>query len=335
VKDRSLVTMLSLALFAALVAALAFRGEAEPNRAKEKVIAIFKTSGTANAFWVSVRDGVMSGAEDYGFDVSIRAPRDEIYVDEQIEIMRGAIAERPAAILLAAGDYQRLVASVKAAKAAGIKVVCVDSFIASDDADAKVGTDNYEAGQKCGWALLRYLGSAPQSRSNAGRAPRVAVMSYVQGSSTAIGRESGLRNALGDRVVVIGTSYSSSESERAYAQAKALLEGEPDLAGIAALNLPTLLGAARALAESGRKGEVALVGVDGSAEVIKHIEGGVIRDAIVQKPFNMGYLSMATARELLSNKRPSLYTNTGSVDIDKTNMFKPENQKLLFPVDGR
>jgi ribose transport system substrate-binding protein len=322
--------MLSLALFAALVAALAFRGEAAPDRPKEKVVAIFKTSGTANAFWTSVRDGVMSGAEDYGLEVSIRAPRDEIYVDEQIQIMRGAIAERPAAILLAAGDYQRLVAGVREAKAAGIKVVCVDSFIASDDADAKVGTDNYEAGQKCGWALLRHLGA-----SRAGRAPRVAVMSYVQGSSTAIGRESGLRNALGDRVIVAGTSYSSSESQRAYDQAKDLLAKEPGLAGIAALNLPTLLGAAQALAESGRKGDVALVGVDSSAEVIKYIEGGVIRDAIVQKPFNMGYLSMATIRELLSNKRPSLYTNTGSVDIDKSNMFEPENQKLLFPVDGK
>ncbi len=329
-RDRSIVAMIALALVAAIVITVAYRRDAGPKAEREKVVAIFKTAGTSNAFWSSVRDGVESGAKDFGLEVAIRAPRDEIYVDEQIQIMRGAIAERPAAIVLAAGDFHRLVAPVKEAKARGIRVVCVDSFIESEDADAKIGTDNFEAGQKCGAALLRHLALEPRSGK-----PRIAVMSYVQGSSTAIGRESGLRSALGDEALVAGTSYSSSEDQIAYSQAKDFLAKDAGLDGIAALNLPTLLGAARALAESGRKDSVALVGVDSSAEVLKYVERGVIRDAIVQKPFNMGYLSMETVRELLSGRKPKAYTNTGSVDIDKANMFEPENQKLLFPVAGK
>jgi ribose transport system substrate-binding protein len=325
-RDRSLVPMIAFALVAAVVVSLAYRNDAKPALGKEKVVAIFKTAGTTNAFWEAVRDGVQSGAQDYGFEASIRAPRDEIYVDEQIQILRSAIEERPAAIVLAASDFQKLVGPVREAKARGIYVVCVDSFIESDDADAKIGTDNFEAGQKCGAALLRRL---PFSA-------KVAVMSYVQGSSTAIGRESGLRDALGDKATVTGTSYSSSGEKLAYSQAKEILSrsGQSAVSGIAALNLPTLLGAARALAESGREKSVVLVGVDNSAEVMKYLERGVIRDTIVQKPFNMGYLSMATVRELLSGRRPSPYVNTGSVDIDKANMFEPENQKLLFPVSG-
>lgn len=328
-RDRSIIPMIAFALVAAIVVSVAYRNDAKPTLGRQKVVAIFKTAATANAFWAAVRDGVESGAQDFGLEVSIRAPRDEIYVDEQIQIVKGAISERPAAIVLAAGDIHRLVDPVREAKALGIKVVSVDSFIESEDADAKIGTDNFEAGQSCGAALLRHLSAA-----GTGGRPRVAVMSYVQGSSTAIGRESGLRYALSDRVVVTGTSYSSSEAGRAYDQAKDILARESSLAGIAALNLPTLLGAARALAESGRKGSVVLVGVDNSAEVMKYLEQGVIRDTIVQKPFNMGYLSMATVRELLSGKRPKRYTNTGSVDINKANMFEAENQKLLFPVSG-
>lgn len=324
-KDRGVLTMIALAMVAALVVTIAYREDSGPALGKDRVIAIFKTAGTANAFWAAVRDGVVSGAKDFGLEVTIRAPRDEIYVDEQIQILKGAIAEHPAAIVLAAGDYHRLVEPVQEAKASGIKVVCVDSFIESDDADAKVGTDNFEAGQKCGAALLRHLGAGE----------RIAVMSYVQGSSTAIGRESGLRDALGDKAVIIGTSYSASEDALAYSQARDILAREPALAGMAALNLPTILGAARALAESGREGSVVLVGFDNSPEVMRLIERGVIRDAIVQKPFNMGYISMECVRQLLSGKRPKPYTNTGSVDIDKASMFEPENQKLLFPVDGK
>ena len=329
-RDRGVVPIIAAALVAAVVVSLAYRGVAKPAPDMRKVVAIFKTTPDANAFWTAIGDGVESGAQDYGLRVSIRSPRDEKYVDEQIGIVEGAIAESPAAIVLAASDYHRLVGPVQKAKAAGIKVVCIDSFIESDDADAKIGTDNVEAGQKCGSALLKRLPSPPS-----GNRPRVAVMSYVQGSSTAIDRETGLRQALGDRVVALGTSYSDAEAERAYAQAKAALAKEPALSGIAALNLPTLLGAARALAESGRKGSVVLVGVDNSAEVMKYLERGVIRDAIVQKPFNMGYISMAAVRALLDGKRPKSYTNTGSVDIDKGNMFEAENQKLLFPAPGK
>jgi ribose transport system substrate-binding protein len=326
--------MVALAIVAALAVTIAYREEAGPSPRGESVVAIFKTAGTRNAFWAAVADGVESGAQDFGLEVSIRAPRDEIYVDEQIEILRGAIAERPAAIVLAAGDFHRLVEPVRAAKALGIKVVCVDSFIESEDADAKVGTDNFEAGQKCGAALLRAMRPA-----SGGARPRVAVMSYVKGSSTAIGRESGLLAALGDEAEIVATTYSSSEEARAYAQAKEMLalEERPGatrrgILGIAALNLPTLLGAARALEESSGKDRAVLVGFDNSPEVMRLIERGVIRDAIVQKPFNMGYISMETVRALLSGKKPKPYSNTGSVDIDKANMFDPENQKLLFPV---
>jgi ABC-type sugar transport system, periplasmic component len=342
VRDRSLVPIvavalgLAAALGGALAAGLAFENSGKPAAERRKVVAIFKTPAATNAFWSSVRDGVESGAQDFDLEVSIRAPRDEMYVDEQIQIVEGAIAEAPAAIVLAAGDYHRLVVPVQKAKAAGIKVVCVDSFIESDDADTKVGTDNIEAGQKCGAALLKELsGRRIDSPSRGDAKPRVAMMSYVQGSSTAIGRETGLRAALGDSVNIAWTSYSSSEADRAYAQAKELLARESDLSGIAALNLPTLLGAARALSESGLKDRVALVGVDNSDEVMKYLERGVIRHAIVQKPFNMGYLSMRAVRELLDGRRPKAYTNTGSVDIDKLTMFEAENQKLLFPAPSK
>jgi ribose transport system substrate-binding protein len=331
-KKRAAFLILGLALAAALVAILVYRGDSGSAGRRDRVIAIFKTAGTANAFWLAVRDGVESGAKDFGFEVSFRAPRDEIYVDEQIQILREAILERPAAIVLAAGDYQRLVEPVREAKDKGIRVVCLDSFIESEDADAKVGTDNFEAGQKCGAALLSRLPTPAPGGRGSPEPPRVAVMSYVQGSSTAIGRESGIQEALLGRAMIIETSYSSSEAGRAYEQAKAILAREPDLAGIAALNLPTTLGAAQALAESGRQGKVVLVGFDNSPEVMRQMERGVIRDAIVQKPFNMGYLSMQVAREILSGKRPKAYTNTGSVDIDRENMFEPGNQKLLFPV---
>jgi ribose transport system substrate-binding protein len=326
VRDKSLLAMLGLALAAALGIVAAYRMDASPARSEKRVVAILKTA-TTNAFWSAILEGMDSGAQDFGLTLTVEAPRDETLVREQIGIMERAIEGRPAAIVLAAADYRLLIDPVRKAKRRGIKVVCVDSFIASPDADANVGTDNFEAGRKCGDALLRGLG--PGSR--------VAVMSYVKGSSTAIGRESGLLAALEGRYQPFATSYSASDAATAFGQAKELLarekaRGPGGMLGIAALNLPTLEGAARALDESGMRDRVVLVGVDSSIEIATRIERGVVRDAIVQKPFNMGYLALRAVRALLSGRKAGPMINTGSVDINSGNMFEPENEKLLFPV---
>jgi ribose transport system substrate-binding protein len=212
---------------------------------------------------------------------------------------------------------------VKEAVAQGIPVLTLDSFINSEDARCRIGTDNIEAGRKCAEALKRSI--APGAT--------VAVFSYIRGSSTAIDREAGLRQGLGDQFPLLPTRYSNAESAIAYTQAKQLLAEHPGIGGMVALNEPTTLGVARALRESGRARQIPLVGVDNAFMVMKYVEDGTVRDAIVQQPFNMGYLSVVTARQVLDGKRVPRAIDTGSVDIDKTTMFLQQNQKLLFPVN--
>jgi ribose transport system substrate-binding protein len=287
------------------------------------VIVIFKTVNYGTfPFWSNVRDGVVSAGKDFAVDVSIRGPILESDIQGQIDIIRQALSERPDAIVLAAADYNLLVPQARDIKQRGIPLVCIDSFINSDDADVRIGTDSYEGGQKCASALMRYVHTGAT----------VAVMSYVKGSSTAIDRETGARDYLAGKVRLLDTLYSNADAALAYVQAAKLIAHTPVLRGIIALNDPTALGAARALSESGKQGTIALIGFDNSFPVLKYVERGVVRDTVVQKPFNMGYLGIKAARDLIRGKRLPRFINTGSVDISHDNMFRPENQKLLFPV---
>jgi ribose transport system substrate-binding protein len=328
VKSRTTLFLVAGALAAAAVLTLLYGSSrlfgAAPAPARRAIV-IFKTIDyTGTPFWGNVREGAESAGRDYNVSVSVRGPMDERDVQGQIAIVRAAIDEKPDAILLAAADFNLLVPLAKEVKARRIPLVCVDSFINSDDADVRIGTDNYEGGRKCAAALLRCV---PEGGL-------VAVMSYVKGSSTAIDRESGVRDALDGKVRILDTLYSDSDARTAYVQAKILLARTPLLRGIAALNDPTARGAAQALAESGRADRIALVGFDNSFLVMKSTERGIIRDTIVQMPFNMGYLGIRAARELMDGKRPARSINTGSVDVTRANMFLPDNQKLLFPVSG-
>jgi ribose transport system substrate-binding protein len=328
VKNRTTLFLLAGAFVAAGLLTLLYGGTrsfSPAPAAAKRAIVIFKTIDyVTTPFWANVKEGAESAGRDYNVAVSVRGPMDERDVQGQINIVRAAIEEKPDAILLAAADYNLLVPLAREIKARRIPLVCVDSFINSDDADVRVGTDNHEGGQQCAAALLRCVPAGGL----------VAIMSYVKGSSTAIDRESGAREALAGRVRILDTLYSDSDARTAYAQARLLLARSPQLRGIAALNDPTARGAAQALAESGKADRVALVGFDNSFLVMKSTERGIIRDTIVQKPFNMGYLGMKAARELMDGGRPERSINTGSVDVTRLNMFSPENQKLLFPVSG-
>ena len=244
-RNRAVVLLLAAALIAAAALTLLYRGNhlfsqgLEPAR---KVIVIFKTIDyKTTPFWGNVNDGVAAAGKDFSISVSVRGPLSEIDIQGQIEIVRAAIQERPDAIVLAAADYNLLVPLAREIKRRGIPLVCIDSFINSDDADVRIGTDSYEGGQKCGVALMRYV------RPN----DLVAVMSYVKGSSTAIDRESGAREYLKSRVRLLDTLYSDSDADTAHSQAAQLISRTPELRGIVALNDPTALGAARALSESG------------------------------------------------------------------------------------
>jgi ribose transport system substrate-binding protein len=328
VKARSLALILAAGVLAVAVLTAMYRGTAffgDKSREKPRVVVVFKmVDFDVNAFWRTVRDGAVSAAQDFGVDVSVRGPWVETSVEEQIAIVRKAILEKPKAIVLAAGDYNLLVPVAAEARKSGIPLVCIDSFINSKDSEVNIGTDNYEAGQKCGEALLRYI--EPGSL--------VAVVSYIKGSSTAIDRERGVRKSLEGKAVLLDTVYSNSETDTAYREAKEILARNPGLAGIVALNEPTSSGVARALSEASDRERVKLACFDNSFGVLKFVERGIIKDTIVQKPFNMGYLGVKAAFDILSGKKPPAYINTGSVDVNRANMFQPENQKLLFPVAG-
>jgi ribose transport system substrate-binding protein len=57
----------------------------------------------------------------------------------------------------------------------------------------------------------------------------------------------------------------------------------------------------------------------------------VIQATVVQKPFNMGYLGVKYAVRAMEGKPVPKMIDTGSTAIDMTNLYTPENQKLLFP----
>ncbi|OQY31555.1 MAG: hypothetical protein B6241_13665 [Spirochaetaceae bacterium 4572_59] len=283
---------------------------------------VLKSSiGPAMDFWVVVDQGIREAAKEFGLKVEISGPRFEKEILRQIHVLENVISKNPPLIILAATDYAQLVAPLEKAAAAGIPVITIDSGVDSDIPVSFIATDNIVAGEKAGREMKRLLLSSPRKD--------IAIVSHIRGTATAIDRERGARTALKEEHI-LGTWYCDVEQEKAYLITKSLL-GNENLGGIIALNEVAALGVARAIDEADAKNRVLVVAFDNAVKELSYLEQGVIKATVVQRPYNMGYLSVKTAFDYLNGEKVVPFIDTGSVLITKENMFEREYQELLFP----
>ncbi|BBI35388.1 substrate-binding domain-containing protein [Cohnella abietis] len=310
-----------------VVAGLVYWSEGFSNKKPLNVTVIIKSHDASIEFWQVLVDGVHEAAQEFDTKVEVWGARDETDVEGQIALVEKAIVNRPDAIVLAATDFDRLIPICNKVVAKGIKLIILDSGINSNIAQSIVSTDNFKAGQEAGQAMLQEI-KGPA---------KIGILSYVKNAASHIDREKGARDVLSGLpyIEMLDTYFVEGSEQKAYLKAKEILQSNTEVLGIIGLNEPTSVGAGRAIRELGMKDKVKLIGFDSSVNEIKLLDEGVMKATVIQRPFQMGYLSVKTAVEAVRGKKIQKQIDTGSLVITKENMYEEENQKLLFPFVGK
>ncbi|MCD8011830.1 MAG: substrate-binding domain-containing protein [Lachnospiraceae bacterium] len=276
-----------------------------------------------NDFWSALIEGAQMAAEEYHATLEILAPDSETDYDQQRQYIEEAIAKKPDAILVSPSSYTENIETLKKVKENGIRLVFIDSVVSEEIQDLTVATDNVNMGEQLGEYVCQFLDENSQ----------IAIVAHVEGSSTAIEREEGIRTGLGAyESRIVETVFSGSEYSVAYEQTCALIEKYPDLTMIIGTNEYSAVGAARAIRDLGLQDQITFVGIDSSLEMIQLMEEGIFRGFIIQKSFNMGYLGVETTIGLLNGSvKEGTNLDSGSKLITREELYTEENQKLLFP----
>jgi len=320
-----LIGGLAAAMGVFLIITFSFKpGDSRKIQPEGPIVVILKATSKTNPvmFWNVVQMGINEAAREFGVEVEIDGPDYEYQIERQINIFNKIIERRPPLIVLAATDYKLLAEPVKKAAENNIPVITMDSGVDSTYPVSFIATDNIEAGRKAGKELLRLN---PEGTDGS-----VAIISHVKETATSIERETGIREVLGDWMIK-NTWYCDNDKSKAYKYTMKILEN-PDIKGIIALNEIVTLGVAKAVKEKNASERVVVIGFDSAPDELAYLENDVIKATIVQRPYNMGYISIKTAVEYLQGKKVAPVIDTGSVLITADNMFKREYQELLFPV---
>ncbi len=287
---------------------------------EKQIVVIGKTMDDTIEFWKNVKEGLSAAAEEYHIKYEYVAPQTEKDIEEQIALVKDVVLQKPDAIILSAADSELLNESVRNIQAAGIPLVTMDSGVDYSPAVPFVGTDNYNAG----------LLTAEQIKTFLEPGKKVVVLNHYSNAQTGAEREQGIVDGLGADLVAGTYNCYASDGEAYEVTVDVLGSGATEIGCICAINEVVARGAARAVSDLGLSGSVKLAVFDSSQELIRFIENGTVTVAVVQKPFNMGYLAMKSAFDLIHYRNIPAETDTGIVIINKNNLFTPENQKLLF-----
>ena len=322
-KGHKKVFIMAVILIAASV--VIFIGLLKPEATQTRkcsLIYIPKIRDDTNDFWTSVISGCRMAAEEYESELEIMAPDKEENVEEQNRLLRAAIEKKPDAILFSPSSMNASDELLKEAKDKGIRITYIDSYTKEDLQDLTVATDNVNAGRMMG----------EYARTLLDKDSKIAIVSHVKGVSTAVEREQGFREGLGDYAENrVETVYCKSLYEKSYELAQKLMEKYPDLEMIAGMNEYSAVGVGRAVSDAGVKDRIDVVGVDCSQEAINLMEMGVYKGIIVQKAFRMGYIGVEETIHMLNGDAVEKNIDSGCELVTPENMYDSDIERLIFP----
>jgi ribose transport system substrate-binding protein len=234
-------------------------------------------------FYRDLEDGLRAGAEEHDFELLVNAA--EWDASRQIAQLEDFITRGVDAIVVCPVDSSGIGAGIRAANRAGVPVFTADIASFSGEVVAHVASDNLAGGRLAGEYLVDLLN---------GRG-KVAIINQPIVTST-LDRVQGFREVLEayPEIEIVADVNGDGVRDRALRAASDVLQAQPDLDGIFAINDDSALGTLDAVEDFGRE-NIVIVGYDATPPARDAIlKGRALKADVVQYPFKIGHETIDT-----------------------------------------
>lgn len=278
---------------------------------KTTIAVVLKT--LSSQYWKIVAAGAQAAADKYDVDLIVLGPPTEDNVLQQINMVEDVLAQKPDALVFSPSQPATAVSALTKVRKAGIPVLLVDTGMPEKytDYSSFIGTDNIAAGKAGGEALAKQLK----------KGDKVLLLDGAPGNPSTTMRIDGGKEVLEAAGMVIASRQPAySDRERAYTTTQNVLQSTPDIAGVFAANDEEALGALRALQQSGKN--VPIIGVDANGDALQAILAGDLYGSVAQGNYEMGYLGVEKALDVIAGKTIEKRIDSGATMITKENAQK-------------
>jgi ABC-type sugar transport system substrate-binding protein len=283
-----------LAAFAS-VGVIAMFGTAPAYAAPSKARVAIVVRDFNNPYWRALRDGAVAEGQKLNIPVSVQAgssETDSIGENDKISAMAN---ENFTCFGVVPVDASNIITPLIPVSRAQIPIINLDSGLdpkAVKDAGLTItsfiGSDNHNAGQIAANYMLRLLGG----KGN------VAILEGIPGEQNGINRETAFRETVDGKLTIVQSESADYERSRALTEAEDMLKVHSDLNGIFAANDEMGLGAAQAIANAGKTGQIRVVSIDGVLEALKSVQSGKLGGTVSQYPYAEGEMAVQACNQL-------------------------------------
>ena len=267
------------------VAALAFGVSVQ---AQDKLVVII-TPSHDNPFFAAEATGAEARAKELGYATQVYSHDDD--ANKQNELFDTAIASKAVAIILDNAGADASVAAVQKAKDAGIPTFLIDREInATGVAAVQIVSNNYQGATLGAGSFVTAMGE---------KGNFVELLGKESDTNAGI-RSKGYHDVIDqypDLKMVVQQSANWSQTE-AFTKMESILQANPDIQGVIAGNDTMAMGAQAALEAAGR-GDVIVVGFDGSNDVRDAIIAGKIKATVLQPAYREAQYAVELADKWL------------------------------------
>lgn len=200
-----------------------------------------------------------------------------------VTVLEQVIAKNPKGIAVSCVNPDGLKDSINKAIAQGIPVVTFDADSPDSDRYSFLGTGNYYAGTVAARALAEAIGGSGQ----------VGVL-QVPGLHNLQQRVDGFKDTLErlypdvEVVQVVNGNLDQAEGAKVTA---GMLQAYPGIKGLFGSDSSAGVGAATAVKEAGKAGDIKIIAFDTDTGTLDLIKEGVLTGSIAQGTYNMGWWS--------------------------------------------
>jgi rhamnose transport system substrate-binding protein len=270
----------------------------------------FLPKAVNNPYFDTAANGARKAASELGGQFKQVGPS-EATGAAQVPFIQDLTTQRVSVIAVSAADPDAIAPSLRAARAAGIKVVGYDSSPAEGAYDVFV---NQADTTGIGESLVQMAcDEAP------GCAGEIAILSATstatnQNAWIAVMQQT-LQRSEFSGLNLVDTVYGNDDDQASQQQAQGLLQAHPNLAVIVAPTSVGIASAAKVLEDTGSAGTVQLTGLGTPNSLKAYVKDGTIKEFALWNVENLGYLTYYVAAKLVSGELTGTPGETFSVPM--------------------
>ena len=253
---------------------------------KKDSYSIYCTYKLVHSWYDSIRVGVDAAVKDLAdkgvtVDYVWEAPAEPDAVD-QVNRIETAAGQGYDMIAVDINEPSTSAQAINEVVASGQKVCIFGGSDCDCDRDFFVGnTDNYGDGAALAKEVCEAMGGKGQ----------IALLAGTIGAASHEDRLQAFKDVCAEYpdIEIVDEQRDNDQVERAISITETWIQAYPDLGGILANNMSNPVGAAQAVKDAGKSGEIVIGGMDHDLRTLEALKDGTITVAQVQNCYDMGY----------------------------------------------